>query len=96
MFYSVRFVEIKGFNYIRFSPPNNTSYYKNGLEVKRVLDSGTIINYSYRDCVRLFHNEEGAAIIHSDGRKDFYYWGTRLNCKSQEQFEKLLKLKEFL
>jgi hypothetical protein len=66
------------------------------LVIIRVLETGTIIHFSYRDGVRYFHNEAGPAIFHSDGRKDFYYWGTRLNCKSQEQFEKLMKLKEFL
>jgi hypothetical protein len=41
------------------------------------------------------HCEDGPAIIYSDGRKKWYYQGTHIPCSSQEEFERLLKLKVF-
>lgn len=39
------------------------------------------------------HREDGPAIEHLDGRKEWYYEGKRL--PSQNEFEKFLKLKAF-
>jgi hypothetical protein len=56
-----------------------------------------------RNCeYRRFHREDGPAIIYSmgfAGRKDvekqWWYLGKRLDCKTQEEFESLMRLKAF-
>ena len=40
------------------------------------------------------HKEDGPALI-TDGKKSWYYHGKSMMCSSQEEFEKLLKLKAF-
>jgi hypothetical protein len=42
-----------------------------------------------------FHREDGPAVSHSDGTKDWYLNGIRIPCTTQVQFERLLKLKVF-
>ena len=42
-----------------------------------------------------FHREDGPAIEDAYGYKAWYLHGKRINCSSQEQFEKLMKLKAF-
>lgn len=44
---------------------------------------------------RVYHCENGPAIIAPDGSKTWFYNGQRLNCSSQEEFIKLVKLKSF-
>lgn len=41
------------------------------------------------------HREDGPAIEYYDGHKDWYYKDKFIDCSSQEEFEKLLKLKAF-
>lgn len=41
------------------------------------------------------HREDGPADISANGTKHWYYHGKLINCKSQEEFEKLIKLKAF-
>jgi len=41
------------------------------------------------------HREDGPAVKYSDGSKYWYYEGKRINCNSQEEFEKIIKLKIF-
>jgi len=36
---------------------------------------------------------DGPAIEYSDGTKEWWYQGKFINCSSQEEFEKLLKVK---
>jgi hypothetical protein len=41
------------------------------------------------------HRMDGPAIIWYNGPKYWYYNGTHIPCSSQEEFEKLIKLKAF-
>jgi hypothetical protein len=41
------------------------------------------------------HREDGPAMEYLDGSKFWYYHGEFLNCSSQEEFERLLKVKAF-
>ena len=41
------------------------------------------------------HREDGPAIIYPDGRQKWYYMGEEINCTSQVEFERLLRLKAF-
>ena len=39
-----------------------------------------------------FHREEGPAIEYADGYKSWYYHGQKIDCQSQEEFERIIKL----
>jgi hypothetical protein len=41
------------------------------------------------------HREDGPAIEDADGNKSWYINGKHINCNTQEEFERLLKLKMF-
>jgi hypothetical protein len=41
------------------------------------------------------HREDGPAIEHANGVKSWYINNIKINCKTQEEFDKLLKLKLF-
>ena len=41
------------------------------------------------------HREDGPAAIWPNGFQEWWYKGKRLSCQSQEEFERLLKLKAF-
>jgi hypothetical protein len=41
------------------------------------------------------HREDGPAIERKTGEKEWWYHGERINCSSQEEFEKWLRLKAF-
>jgi len=43
----------------------------------------------------IFHREDGPAVIHPNGLSFWWYEGKNINCYSQEEFERLLKLKAF-
>jgi len=43
----------------------------------------------------LLHREDGPAVEYADGRKIWYLNGKRINCSTQKEFERLLKLKTF-
>jgi len=40
-----------------------------------------------------FHREDGPAIEYINGNKRWFYHGEEINCSSQEEFKRLLKLK---
>ena len=42
-----------------------------------------------------YHREDGPALITSNGFKFWIYNGNLIHCNSQEEFERLLKLKAF-
>ena len=48
------------------------------------------------DYSSIFHREDGPAVIHPNGKSFWWYEGEYIDCKSQEEFERLLKLKAFL
>jgi len=52
---------------------------------------GTIYHYKGSK----IHRTDGPAVECDDGFKLWFYNGARINCSSQEEFEKLLKLKAF-
>ena len=42
------------------------------------------------------HREDGPAVEYADGiNSRWYYYGKKINCSSQQEFEKLIKLKSF-
>lgn len=41
------------------------------------------------------HRLKGPAIQWAKGVDEWYYYGKKINCFSQEEFERLIKLKEF-
>jgi hypothetical protein len=43
----------------------------------------------------VLHRKDGAAIEYPNGYKQWWYEGNRINCKTQEEFERWLKLKLF-
>jgi hypothetical protein len=43
----------------------------------------------------VLHRVEGPAVIHSDGSEFWFVNGEQLDCKTQEEFEQLMKLKAF-
>jgi hypothetical protein len=49
----------------------------------------------YWMCRGSIHREDGPAVVREDGHRSWWYHGEKLNCDSQEQFERLLKLKAF-
>lgn len=51
-----------------------------------------IIRY-YKDNQQ--HRENGPAIEYPDGTKFWYLHNKRIDCKTQEEFEQLMKLKAF-
>jgi hypothetical protein len=71
-------------------------WYKNG-KLHRI--DGPAIEYSdgekwWYQNGRL-HRLDGSAIEYTDGYKQWYYEGKRIDCKSQEEFERYIKLKLF-
>lgn len=43
----------------------------------------------------VLHREDGPAAEFSSGDKFWYYHGEYINCSSQEEFERIIKLKAF-
>jgi hypothetical protein len=41
------------------------------------------------------HREDGPAVEYANGRKLWYYHGQQINCQTNEEFVRLLKLKAF-
>jgi hypothetical protein len=42
-----------------------------------------------------FHRLDGPAVEWPNGCKDWYYKGKRISCSSQEEFERIIRLKAF-
>jgi hypothetical protein len=51
--------------------------------------------YSACDTIIIPHRLDGPAIVWNDGGKDWYYLGKKIDCSSQEEFERFLKLKAY-
>ena len=76
----------------------NISYYKKGTDILHRTKGPAIILYNelkiwYQN--NLYHKLDGPAWEDSDVRKDWYYKGKYVECSSQKEFEKLIKLKAF-
>jgi hypothetical protein len=41
------------------------------------------------------HREDGPAVEFNSGKKYWYYHGEEINCSTQKEFERLIKLKAF-
>ncbi len=41
------------------------------------------------------HREDGPALILENGSKEWWYKGSRIECSSQKEFERMLRLKAF-
>jgi hypothetical protein len=49
----------------------------------------------YHPITRRWHRTNGPARIWKDGREEWYLYGEYIDCKTQEEFEKLMRLKAF-
>jgi hypothetical protein len=71
-------------------------WYKNGLKHR---DNGPAVEYSngykawYQNGKR--HRLDGPAIEWNDGTKDWWFEGKYIDCNSQKEFERYIKLKLF-
>jgi len=54
--------------------------------------NGTKVWYLNGKC----HRVDGPAVEYTDGYKAWYLNGKQFNCKTQEEFEQLMRLKSFL
>ena len=57
-----------------------------------------ILSYTTNDPMdrhEFFHREDGPAIENKDGSRFWWYEGEYVECSSQQEFEKMLKLKAF-
>ncbi len=43
----------------------------------------------------LLHRIDGPTIIYADGSQEWHYNGEKINCSSQKEFERLIRLKAF-
>ena len=51
--------------------------------------------YSCSDTYPIPHRLDGPAIEWTDGSKYWYYHGDKIDCSSQEEFERFLRLKAY-
>ena len=74
----------------------NKFWYKNGRLHR---EDGPAVEYpnGYKEWYfeGEWHRLDGPAIETSDGHKEWYYQGKHIECSSQEEFEKIIKLKAF-
>jgi hypothetical protein len=66
------------------------------------MKSTKIISYNYAGEIEswitdtgLYHREDGPAVTNTYGSQYWFYEGKQIQCSSQEEFERLLKLKAF-
>jgi hypothetical protein len=43
----------------------------------------------------ILHKEDGPAVEHSNGNKYWYYKGKKIDCKTNEEFLRIMKLRLF-
>ena len=59
-------------------------------------EGGPAIEFSDGERQWFFHDKrhriDGPAVEYEDGRWDWYYFGSKVDCQSQEEFERLIKL----
>jgi hypothetical protein len=60
-----------------------------GSELEVEMSPSTYLYYKNN----VLHRLDGAAYIGYDGIKHWYYEGKHINCSSQEEFSRILKLK---
>lgn len=57
---------------------------------------GVYANYYFVKGTSILHREDGASVEVHDGTKEWYFYGKKINCKNQEEFLRIIKLKAFL
>jgi hypothetical protein len=69
------------------------------LNSKLHREDGPAIEYAYGEkhwCLNgKLHREDGPAVEYANGNKSWYINNIKLPCRTQEQFERLMKLKAF-
>lgn len=72
-------------------------YYSEDMKLHREDGPAVILNIGHQAWYwnGKRHRADGPAIIFSNGIKHWYWMGTKIKCESQEEFERLLKLKVF-
>jgi hypothetical protein len=69
------------------------------LHLSTVLDNLDEHWYVLREGVYLLHREDGPAVKYSNityaQKEEWWYMGKKLHCKSQTEFEQLMKMKAF-
>lgn len=78
-------------SYEQYSWYHNDEYPENPFRVKH--KSG-LESWWYKG--RLRHRLDGPALILADGYKEWYFMGMKIECSSQKEFERYLKLLVFL
>jgi hypothetical protein len=68
---------------------NGKLHRQNGAAIEYVNGSKTWYRHG------LLHREDGPAIDRSDGYKKWFIYGKEIECSSQKEFERLIKLKAF-
>ncbi len=60
-------------------------------------ENGPAVEFSDGEKQWYFHDKrhrlDGPAVEYGDGRKEWYYLGDKVECESQEEFERLIKLR---
>jgi hypothetical protein len=73
----------------------STAWYSHG-KYHRIDGPAIEIIYTKEWWCRGFrHRFDGPAVEWNDGRKEWWYQGKYINCQSQQEFERLIKLKVF-
>ena len=84
-------------NYNRVEKDEFGIYYYLGNKLHRL--NGPAIDYEYGDKFYYIndklHRLDGPAAIYNNGYEEWYYEGKRIDCNSQKEFERYLKLKLF-
>jgi len=83
---------------IKFYPDGVKHYFNNSGEFHR--ENGPAIEYpnGFKRWFKngIYHREDGPAIELSNGDKYWFYYGKKISVKSQEEFERYLKLIVFI
>jgi len=73
---------------------NYRRVYKDNIIVRKITAIGD--KYYYLNKEGYFHRLDGPAIEYFDGDRRWYYNNKYIRCSSQEEFERLIKLRLFL
>lgn len=73
-------------------PDDVTLVVENGVKYTLTKFPGVV---AWGDLNNKIHRDCGPAIEYSDGTKEWWYHGKKVECSTQEEFERYLKLKVF-
>jgi hypothetical protein len=77
---------------------NKDKYYCTNTDDDKTFLTTVVMNTSEitRDNIYEMHNEDGPVITYFDGSNKEWYWhNKKIDCNTQEEFEKMLKMKAF-